>query len=294
MANELVQLEVNAFEGLSAGAFTVKPNWLSGASRALPKYYIPGSGGLVVLDVRQLLPDDAAGNRHMTEDTYAKRYLAFHHDAVAFTGADADYDGSTIDEDLDRLRANYLWHLDKNGMRTGKPDAPWSWGGSGYHFAGPPTSGVVYLLGSLDTSRAHVSAAGTPMLGTDHASITPNHIGLGYVFLGNFSDRRDDATTEVTSSAKDRPTEQALQLYQELIEWLPGRLERDLDAMPHKGAHPNHTSCPGDWIHRTARDTFSPQPVLEALPTRGEYIIDELETIEASVKELRTLIEEDE
>ncbi len=257
MATRLVELERNVFQGLGDSTLTVEPNWLT-APVELQRYRIPG--GLTVIDVRSLLPDDEVGDRHMTDDRFAKRYVAIHHDAVAFKGADKDFDGETIDDDFDRLRANWRWHLDLGGMRTGNVAAPWSWGGTGYHLAVPPQTDVIYLMGALDTSRAHVSSGGTPMRDTQYAGLLPNHIGIGCVFLGNFADRRNDQTGEQVDARFDRPTQAALDRYQAFVEWLPGRLDRDLVAMPHKGAHPNHTSCPGDWIHRTARDTFSPQP----------------------------------
>ena len=191
---------------------------------------------LTLVDLRERFPDDDRGHRVAGA---RKRVAVYHHDAVT-------YSGTTIEDDLARLDVIHRFHIDKG------------WGGTGYHFAIPPVTECVYILGVLEESRAHIStyarAANPELWGDD----LPNAAAIGIVWLGNFADRRDDETGTLVEAPDDRPTERALARYEQLVTWLPTVLDRDIVAVPHKGAHPGHTACPGDWIHRTAEDRFRP------------------------------------
>lgn len=96
--------------------------------------------------------------------------LAFHHDTAPFFGV-------TSNEELERL--NVIYQLHTKYYRYGYPSGvgggsggQWDWNGIGYHGAIFP-SGRIYLVGSLETMRAHVAQH------NDHLT--------GFVFAGNFS-----------------------------------------------------------------------------------------------------------
>ena len=226
-------------------------------------------GGPLFVDVRSFFPDDDRGHRVAAG---RKRVVVYHHDGVA-------YSGTTIEQDLERIAVVHRYHIGKG------------WGGTGYHFAIPPVTGLVYILGGLEESRAHVSsyarAANPGLWGTD----LPNDVGVGVVWLGNFADDRDDQTGRATSV--DRPTANALALYQELVEWIPNTLDRDITAVPHKVAHPNHTTCPGNWIHQTVSDVFSPTDEPDEPERPGSdhsNVIAAIDVAQAALAETRRLL----
>lgn len=208
---------------------------LSQLAGGLPHFRL---GGIRFVDVRGMFPDDRTGHRTSMSP---KRVVVFHHDGIA-------YNGATFGQDLSRLETIYRFHIDKG------------WGGSGYHFAISPTAAHVYILGGLDESRAHTSGAARSANPGLWGNDLPNAVAIGVVWLGDFT---GDA----------RPTPAALALYQELVRWLPTVLDRNLVAVPHKGAHPKHTVCPGDWIHETAIDTFTPAGALQPDPAPREALL---------------------
>ena len=118
--------------------------------------------GVTVYDARQWFPykgDSGAvvfrpRTREQVDET------AIHHDAVAFSGADLNFNGSTVDEERGRMQASYNWHTKYwPGASSARGDG-WNWPGLGYHLYTFP-SGRIYLVGELGTIRAHVAYRNT-------------------------------------------------------------------------------------------------------------------------------------
>ncbi len=131
---------------------------------ALPKIEL---GGIVVWDARKWFPYKGNGGavvfRPRTMDQIEE--TAIHHDAVAFSGRDLDFNGSTVDEERDRMQASYNWHTKQwpNALVGGGAQG-WNWPGMGYHLYTFP-SGRIYLVGEIDTIRAHVAYRNLPSTG---------------------------------------------------------------------------------------------------------------------------------
>jgi len=127
-------------------------------------------GGLMVVDVRCAFPDLAApcpatGGLWPVQrfrELADLRGVVVHHDGVHFEAGDKDYDGTTLDEDLERLNAIY-----QQGLKQG-------WGGMPYHLIASLNQGAVYLCRDVRTFGAHVEAA--------------NHLWVGVAGMGDFSD----------------------------------------------------------------------------------------------------------
>lgn len=134
-------------------------------------------GGLMVVDVRCAFPDLPAPCPFVPEgdprnplrlwpvsrirDLGELASIVIHNDGVFFEPGDSDYDGSTLDEDLVRLRA--IW---QRGLDMG-------WGGMPYHLVGSPNAGAVYLCRDHRTFGAHVARG--------------NHRLQGVAIMGNFN-----------------------------------------------------------------------------------------------------------
>ena len=89
-------------------------------------------GRLEILDCRLRYPPVAGGSAGRPRDLTKLVGVAVHHDAVLFEGGDRNYNGSTLDEDLQRLDAIYQRGLDMQ------------WGGFPYHFVCSPNNRVYY------------------------------------------------------------------------------------------------------------------------------------------------------
>ena len=130
---------------------------------ALPKIEL---GGIVVWDAREWFPykgdSGAVVFRPRTPDRVEE--TAIHHDAVAFSGLDLDFNGSTVDEERARMQASYNYHTKHWPGATSTRGDGWNWPGMGYHLYTFP-SGRIYLVGELATIRAHVAYRNTRSTG---------------------------------------------------------------------------------------------------------------------------------
>jgi len=130
----------------------------------LPKLEL---GGIVVWDARQWFPDKGNSGavvfRPRAPADVAE--IAIHHDAVAFSGLDLDFDGSTVDEERARMQASYNWHTKYWPTSQDNRGDGWNWPAMGYHLYVFPKSGRIYLVGDLATIRAHVANRNTPSIG---------------------------------------------------------------------------------------------------------------------------------
>ena len=119
-------------------------------------------GGIGVWDARPWFPDKgyagAVKFRPRTKDQIQE--TAIHHDAVAFSGRDLDFNGSTVDEERDRMQASYNWQTKFWPSATFTRGQGWNWPGMGYHLYTFP-SGRIYLVGDILTIRAHVAYRNT-------------------------------------------------------------------------------------------------------------------------------------
>ena len=78
---------------------------------------------------------------------------AIHHDAAFFDGADKNFNGTSLDEEVARVKAIHRMHTQTNG-----------WAGIGYHILVAP-SGRLHLVGDLLSVRAHVAHRNTELVG---------------------------------------------------------------------------------------------------------------------------------
>lgn len=123
-------------------------------------------GGIRVWDATSWFPYKGDGGavvfRPRTADQIEE--TAIHHDAVAFSGLDTDFDGSTVDEERDRMQASYNWHTKYWPHTISDGRSGWNWPGMGYHLYVFP-SRRIYLVGDLLTVRAHVAYRNTRSIG---------------------------------------------------------------------------------------------------------------------------------
>ena len=106
--------------------------------------------GVEVVDVRHMFP--SSGTVIRLRDKRLLGGVAIHHDGVIMALGDRDYSGSTLDEDLDRLRAIYQHGLDEG------------WGGMPYHLVVSPNGRCFYTL-DLCCFGAHVAARNDELVG---------------------------------------------------------------------------------------------------------------------------------
>lgn len=180
--------------------------------------YAEIAGGTVrVYDVRYHFPD-----AEVWAATHEKRGYAVHHDAVVLRDEDKNFNGTTLDESLDRLDVVYRYHLNFNGERPGEA----TWNGIGYHRMIDP-SGRVFITGGSGTHRAHAK-------GWDPvAQATWNQTFIGYCFMGDHS--------------AGSPPEAAMRAFCEVLQWETDRRGVSMILRPHKHLTPD-TACPGSWV----------------------------------------------
>ena len=166
--------------------------------------------------------------------------IAIHHDAVAFDGADKNFNGQTWDEEKTRMGASYNWHTKHYpGFMPGGAFSGWNWPGMGYHHYVFP-SGRVYEVGRLSTVRAHVAHRNTPL--------------AGVVMAGDFSTNRPQLGTLLAAALSC--------LY--LWTWAG----RNLAVKGHRQyAVPGwETSCPGDTYRWSVPQIIEAATVLSRRP----------------------------
>ncbi|MDP3911363.1 MAG: hypothetical protein Q8Q14_13325 [Gemmatimonadales bacterium] len=225
--------------------------------RGLPSTVIADAAGdtFVVYDVSSLFPDAAQWRRPLTEITG----FAWHHDAVAFSGGDVDFDGHRSDEELARLAVIHRYHLNAGGKeRPGEI----SWNGIGYHALGALEDRLyVPRQDVLHTHRAHVSTADAriPPLAS---SPSWNRQLIGFCSLGNYADRRDPAGKAV-GPLEDRPPPVALAAGDALLRTITTLLGRELTLRPH--AYYANKPCPGTWAPADSWAGFRYEPAARAV-----------------------------
>lgn len=223
-------------------------------ARSLPSTTIahPNGEAFVVYDVGSIFPDlDQSWKRPLAEVTG----FAAHHDAVAFSGLDTDFDGHRSDEEFARLRAIYEHHTVTN-----------PWNGIGYHGVGALEDRIyVPRQDVLHTHRAHVStsaAAGTRVFPAAGAPVWNRQL-IGYCWMGNYADRKDPAGKAVTP-ANDRPTPAGLDAMDAFCRTVTTLLARPMGLRPHK--YYQVKECPGDWASTTSWETHLYQPAVVSTP----------------------------
>ncbi len=112
------------------------------------KMTIPGNPPITIWDIRHRYPV----NHRRTRSLSAIQQIAIHHDGVNFDAGDQDYDGSTVDEDLSRMDADY------------RSFARFNWYDMAYHMMVSP-NGRAYYTRTSTLVGAHVKYHNTPTLG---------------------------------------------------------------------------------------------------------------------------------
>lgn len=196
----------------------------------LPKIEI---AGVTVYDARQWFPDQAPAGGVVFHSRSLDQItgIAAHHDAVAFQDVDRNFNGTTIDEERARMQASYNWHTkffpQPTPIQGWDGRYGWNWPGMGYHIYVFP-SGRIYLIGTLQTVRAHVAYRNTPL--------------AGIVFAGDFTTLRPAIGSILAGGAA--------------ILWLWALIERIIPTEGHRwhAVEGWETSCPGDtyaeWVPR--------------------------------------------
>jgi len=197
--------------------------------RSLPSTVIqhPDSGAeFIVYDVGSQFPDT---NKQWTRPLTEITGHAWHHDAVAFSGSDVDFDGHTSDEEFARLAAIHRFHTVNN-----------PWNGIGYHCVGGLEDRLyVPRRDVLSTHRAHVS--GRPVVGPNW-----NRQLIGFCHMGNYADRLGPDGRTI-APIHDRPPAQAMAGAQAWFQTVTNvlNLPRALTLRGHKAYQAK--PCPGDW-----------------------------------------------
>ena len=174
-------LRIDGEEGVSWGV----------ALALLP--YSDIAGGTRIYDVRHLFSDSFGPTNGVEKIGYA-----IHHDAAVMADEDKNFNGTTMDEELDRIKVIHRTHVVDNG-----------WGGIGYHRIIAP-SGRVYLTGSSASQRAHAAAL--------------NHLWIGYCFMGDWSN--------------GRPPEPAMASLRATLQWETNQRGVPMQMAPHKRLTP--------------------------------------------------------
>lgn len=141
--------------------------------------------------------------------------IALHHDAGFFDGADRNFNGTTEDEEYNRILGVHRLHTVKNG-----------WAGIGYHLYVFP-SGRMWHVGDLLTVRAHVASRNTQL--------------VGIVAAGDFSTRWPPLGTILA--------------YANAIDAVNRQLRRPLPFAGHRewAVEGWATQCPGDTFRQWIR-----------------------------------------
>lgn len=159
-----------------------------------------------IVDVRNRYPILHAHRRSLSQ----VNMQVIHHDGVIMEPGDEDFNGTTLDEDLERMDADYRWSIDKKNL-----------GRFPYHMAATPNGRLFY---TLDVSRigAHVGGHNTR--------------SNGLVLLGSFLGSRRPTPEALCAAAKGN-----------LILWT--WLRRMTGVEGHKEMPNQNTRCPGDqWL----------------------------------------------
>lgn len=117
-------------------------------------------GRAIIFDVRHIFPPQHAGSVGRPRLMSNLLGLAVHHDGVIMAPGDRDYNGTTLNEDLERLGAIY-----RHGADQG-------WGGFPYQFVASPNGRLFYTT-DVSLFGAHVARR--------------NHELLGLALMGDFS-----------------------------------------------------------------------------------------------------------
>jgi hypothetical protein len=196
----------------------------------------PDGSEVEVIDVGALFPDqNKMWGRPQSEVTGH----AWHHDAIAFSGADANFNGHRTDEELRRLQAIYDYHLQQG------------WNGIGYHAVGSLERRIyVPRQDVLDVHRAHV--AGGPGSGPNW-----NRQLIGFCHMGNYADRLAPDGSVVLAQA-DRPPPDAIKAAQAWFVLVTNLIGSPMTLRPHKFYQ--QKECPGDWTTVGSWDGLVYQP----------------------------------
>ena len=211
-------LRIDGEEGVSSG----------GALAMLPYHDIKDAAGVFVgvrvYDVRHLF-SDAFGDTNGVE----KIGFAIHHDAAVMADEDKNFNGTTLDEELDRINVIHRYHTVTNG-----------WPGIGYHRLVAP-SGRIFITGGSASQRAHVAQL--------------NHKWIGWCLMGDWS--------------AGRPGEKQTNALKAGLQWetnLRGSVRCPSMLMaPHKRLTPG-TECPGGWAAKDAWEGLTLLPQAAAPP----------------------------
>ena len=137
--------------------------------------------GIEVADVRYLFPDQPDRKCSLYHPPENIVGIAQHHDGVLMAPGDMDYNGTTLDEDMERLQAIYDSRVDELG-------------GYPYQLTASP-NGRLFWCRSLYTWGAHVEKMNDRLLGIaimgDYRKAEPPGAGLcslslGYIALWRF------------------------------------------------------------------------------------------------------------
>ena len=266
--------ETCTFEGRRAFVTTYEPLTWEGVSYTV---YVVG----------MYFPDDITVIKERPVSDIAE--IVMHHDAVAFSGKDTDFDGTTLDESLERLSAIYNWHTNLDGMRQAGAS---SWGGIGYH-------AVIDRLGRIfvtrpdvfNTARAHV-AGYDPARGNKKL----NDLTVGICFMGNFADRKHDVTGAATPASLDVPTKAALGAFNALAQFVANATGREMELHPHSwyARYPGQSAkpCPGDWVKPDAWSgstdfRYRPAAPPEQVPVLSEEDRQDLDNLQAQLTHIK-------
>jgi len=130
--------------------------------------------GIEVADVRYLFPDAPDRKCSLYHPPENIEGIALHHDGIVMPPGDMDYNGATLDEDMERLQAIYDWNLQR-------------FGGFPYQLVASPNSRLFWCR-SLYTWGAHVEKMNDRLLGEaimgDYRTTEPPVEGLCSLSLG--------------------------------------------------------------------------------------------------------------
>lgn len=191
-----------------------------------------------VIDIRDLLPSQSGyTGRYIIKDLDQIEGISVHH---SVSGGDWGWlaRDRTQREEIQHLRAIDVWHNAPNN----------DWGGFGYHMAAF-SSGRAYLVGSLNTGRAHTAGL--------------NNRFLGLVVIGTFTERV--------------PIPLHIRSGYACVELMRAYVKRNLPVVAHRRIRGQRTVCPGnkwkEWVHKVGEE---PQPevvvVDDFLKLRGKEI----------------------
>lgn len=196
-----------------------------------------------VYDVSEFFPD-VDKRRIRSRDVISG--FAMHHDAVAFSGVDQNFNGHKTDEEFRRLKAIYDYHILQG------------WNGIGYHSVhGLENRIYVPRTDFLDVHRAHVS-------GTDPSGVIWNSRLIGCCFMGHYADKKAPGGNPI-AIASDRPLAMAINGMSGFMQTVTNTLDRDMTLRPHK-FYQKGGECPGDWTREDSWKDFAFSPESTTTP----------------------------